>query len=66
LLIADQFEEIYTLCTDAEERKIFLDGLLQAVNNGPFLPYYSPYGQIFYLGRWMIMSLLGDRSNSIN
>ena len=37
LLIADQFEEIYTLCTDAEERKIFLDGLLQAVNNAPFL-----------------------------
>jgi WD40 repeat protein len=36
LLIADQFEEIYTLCTDAEERKIFLDGLLQAVNNTPF------------------------------
>ncbi|MBE9215402.1 CHAT domain-containing protein [Plectonema cf. radiosum LEGE 06105] len=36
LLIADQFEEIYTLCTDAEERKIFLDGLLQAVNNAPF------------------------------
>ena len=36
LLIADQFEEIYTLCTDANERKIFLDGLLQAVNNAPF------------------------------
>ncbi|MBD2606491.1 CHAT domain-containing protein [Scytonema hofmannii FACHB-248] len=36
LLIADQFEEIYTLCTDAEERKVFLDGLLQAVNNAPF------------------------------
>ncbi|BAZ40306.1 WD-repeat protein [Calothrix sp. NIES-4101] len=36
LLIADQFEEIYTLCTDAEERKIFLDGLLQAVNNAAF------------------------------
>ncbi|MGB3642548.1 MAG: CHAT domain-containing protein [Rivularia sp. (in: cyanobacteria)] len=36
LLIADQFEEIYTLCTDADERKIFLDGLLQAVNNAPF------------------------------
>jgi WD40 repeat protein len=36
LIIIDQFEEIYTLCTDAEERKIFLDGLLQAVNNAPF------------------------------
>jgi WD40 repeat protein/energy-coupling factor transporter ATP-binding protein EcfA2 len=36
LIIIDQFEEIYTLCTNAEERKIFLDGLLQAVNNAPF------------------------------
>lgn len=37
LLIADQFEEIYTLCTESEERKTFLDSLLQAVNNAPFL-----------------------------
>lgn len=36
LLIADQFEEIYTLCTESEERKIFLDSLLQAVRNAPF------------------------------
>jgi hypothetical protein len=36
LLVGDQFEEIYTLCADASERKIFLDGLLQAVNNAPF------------------------------
>ncbi|MBW4628105.1 MAG: CHAT domain-containing protein [Brasilonema octagenarum HA4186-MV1] len=35
LLVGDQFEEIYTLCADASERKIFLDGLLQAVNNAP-------------------------------
>ncbi|WP_238360926.1 NACHT and WD repeat domain-containing protein [Iningainema tapete] len=33
LLVGDQFEEIYTLCADASERKIFLDGLLQAVKN---------------------------------
>ena len=36
LLIADQFEEIYTLCTDAEERRIFLDNLLYAVEKAPF------------------------------
>jgi WD40 repeat protein/energy-coupling factor transporter ATP-binding protein EcfA2 len=36
LLIADQFEEIYTLCTDAEERRIFLDNLLYAVEKSPF------------------------------
>ncbi|MEC4815990.1 MAG: CHAT domain-containing protein, partial [Scytonema sp. PMC 1069.18] len=36
LLVGDQFEEIYTLCADASERKIFLDGLLQAVKNAPF------------------------------
>ncbi len=35
LLVADQFEEIYTLCSDASDRKIFLDGLLQAVKNVP-------------------------------
>ncbi|MEC4816755.1 MAG: hypothetical protein SAK29_26325 [Scytonema sp. PMC 1069.18] len=36
LLVGDQFEEIYTLCLDASDRKIFLDGLLQAVKNAPF------------------------------
>ncbi|WP_448267427.1 nSTAND1 domain-containing NTPase [Nostoc sp. DSM 114159] len=36
LLIADQFEEIYTLCTESESRKTFLDSLLQAVKNAPF------------------------------
>ncbi|WP_063800834.1 nSTAND1 domain-containing NTPase [Mastigocoleus testarum] len=33
LLIADQFEELYTLCKDPEERKAFLDRLLEAINN---------------------------------
>ena len=32
LLIADQFEELYTLCQDNSERQIFLDQLLDAVN----------------------------------
>ncbi|BAZ06025.1 nSTAND1 domain-containing NTPase [Calothrix sp. NIES-3974] len=31
LLIADQFEELYTLCTDAQERQTFLDRLLEAI-----------------------------------
>jgi WD40 repeat protein len=32
LLVADQFEELYALCQDAEERQHILDELLQAVN----------------------------------
>ncbi|BAY42117.1 WD-repeat protein (plasmid) [Nostoc sp. NIES-2111] len=35
VLIADQFEELYTLCQDTKERKIFLDHLLNAVNTVP-------------------------------
>ncbi|UKO98745.1 nSTAND1 domain-containing NTPase [Nostoc sp. UHCC 0870] len=35
VLIADQFEELYTLCQDAEERRIFLDHLLNAVKTVP-------------------------------
>jgi hypothetical protein len=35
LLIVDQFEEIYTLCPDAQERQIFIDSLLKAINNTP-------------------------------
>ncbi|RUT04264.1 hypothetical protein DSM106972_044920 [Dulcicalothrix desertica PCC 7102] len=33
LLIIDQFEEIFTLCSNVEQRKIFIDKLLQKVNN---------------------------------
>jgi energy-coupling factor transporter ATP-binding protein EcfA2 len=32
LLVADQFEELYTLCQDVQERQIFLIRLLEAVN----------------------------------
>ncbi|NES22337.1 MAG: CHASE2 domain-containing protein, partial [Symploca sp. SIO3E6] len=32
LLVADQFEELYTLCKNGSERQIFLDQLLEAVN----------------------------------
>jgi len=35
VVIADQFEELYTLCQDSEERQIFLDNLLNAVKNVP-------------------------------
>jgi len=35
LLVADQFEELYTLCQDDSERQIFLDQLLEAVNQTP-------------------------------
>jgi len=31
LLVADQFEELYTLCQDVEERQVFLTRLLEAV-----------------------------------
>ncbi|MBW4598390.1 MAG: CHAT domain-containing protein [Calothrix sp. FI2-JRJ7] len=31
LLVADQFEELYTLCRDPQERKAFLDRLLEAI-----------------------------------
>ena len=35
VVIADQFEELYTLCNNAEERKILLDNLLNAVEKVP-------------------------------
>ena len=35
VLIADQFEELYTLCQDTAERQIFLDNLLNAVSSVP-------------------------------
>lgn len=33
LLIADQFEELYTISKDLQERKAFLDRLLEVINN---------------------------------
>ncbi|WP_460204657.1 nSTAND1 domain-containing NTPase [Scytonema sp. NUACC21] len=32
LLVADQFEELYTLCQDTQKRQVFLDRLLEATN----------------------------------
>ncbi|MBD2300415.1 eIF2A-related protein [Nostoc sp. FACHB-190] len=36
VLIADQFEELYTLCQNSKERQIFLDHLLTAVKTVPY------------------------------
>jgi WD40 repeat protein len=33
LLVADQFEELYTMSRDTQERKAFLDRLLEAINH---------------------------------
>jgi WD40 repeat protein len=35
LLVADQFEELYTLCQDEQERQVFLEQLLEVVNHTP-------------------------------
>jgi WD40 repeat protein len=35
LLVADQFEELYTLCRDAQERLLFLDSLLEVSDRTP-------------------------------
>ncbi|MGF1674282.1 MAG: CHAT domain-containing protein [Rivularia sp. (in: cyanobacteria)] len=35
LLVADQFEELYTLCRNSQERQAFLDRLLEAINSCP-------------------------------
>lgn len=35
LLVVDQFEELYSLCQDVEERQYFLTMLLEAVNYSP-------------------------------
>ncbi len=36
LLVIDQFEEVYTLCPNAQERQIFIDSLVNAVNHTPW------------------------------
>lgn len=38
LLIADQFEELYTLCPDPDTRRRFLDLLIETVQTGSTLP----------------------------
>ncbi len=34
LLVVDQFEETFTLCKDADERKVFIENLLSLANDG--------------------------------
>ncbi|MCB8788777.1 WD40 repeat domain-containing protein [Planktothrix agardhii] len=41
LLIADQFEELYTLCHDEQTRRKFLDSLLNAFESSTHKPPYS-------------------------
>ncbi len=41
LLIADQFEELYTLCRDEQTRRQFLDSLLNAFESPTHKPPYS-------------------------
>ncbi|GAA6615430.1 CHAT domain-containing protein [Scytonema sp. NUACC26] len=36
LLVADQFEELYTLCRDTQKRQVFLDRLIEATNLSDF------------------------------
>ncbi len=64
LLIADQFEEIYTLCTDQKIRRSFLDTLLASF---PSLPSQSEYKRVLvatmradFLGNALLYPPFGD------
>jgi WD40 repeat protein len=64
LLIADQFEEIYTLCTDQKIRRSFLDTLLASF---PSLPSQSQYKRVLvatmradFLGNALLYPPFGD------
>ncbi|HEY9692996.1 MAG TPA: CHAT domain-containing protein [Oculatellaceae cyanobacterium] len=48
LLVADQFEELYTQCADAQERLCFLDNLLNAVHNAPLFTLVLTLRADFY------------------
>ncbi|MGB3204688.1 MAG: hypothetical protein WBB28_06855, partial [Crinalium sp.] len=48
LLVADQFEELYTQCADAQERLCFLDNLLNAVRNAPLFTLVLTLRADFY------------------
>jgi tetratricopeptide (TPR) repeat protein len=54
LLIADQFEELYTLCTDENTRRNFLDRLLAGIaapaNRSPFAPVLIATMRADFLG----------------
>jgi WD40 repeat protein len=64
LLIADQFEEIYTLCTDQKVRRSFLDALLASF---PSCPSQSHYKRVLvatmradFLGNALLYPPFGD------
>ncbi|NJM74119.1 MAG: CHAT domain-containing protein [Scytonema sp. RU_4_4] len=48
VLVADQFEELYTLCPDFEERESFLDCLLGAVYDAPYFKLVLTLRSDFY------------------
>ncbi|MBW4633094.1 MAG: CHAT domain-containing protein [Iphinoe sp. HA4291-MV1] len=48
LLVADQFEELYTLCPDFEERESFLDCVLGAVYDAPHFKLVLTLRSDFY------------------
>jgi WD40 repeat protein/energy-coupling factor transporter ATP-binding protein EcfA2 len=48
VVIADQFEELYTLCDNLEERNIFIDNLLNAVHNAPGFTLVLTLRAVFY------------------
>ncbi len=55
LLIADQFEELYTLCQDATERHLFFDRLLSAIQ-----PSHIPASQQPALPLSLVVTMRAD------
>ena len=51
LLIVDQFEELFTLCREQNERKAFVDNLMAAVDNHPSDEVHPPALVLFILLR---------------
>ncbi|OKH34173.1 hypothetical protein NIES2101_39415 [Calothrix sp. HK-06] len=67
LIIVDQFEEVYTLISDAAERKLFIDSLLNAVENIPGLTVVLTlradfYGEALFYNRFAD-ALIGTQFN---
>jgi hypothetical protein len=59
LLVVDQFEEIYTLCPNLEERQIFIDGLLNVCVGEQFSPTVVMTLRADFLGKAMSYQPLG-------
>jgi uncharacterized protein YjbI with pentapeptide repeats len=59
LLVVDQFEEIYTLCPNVEERQIFIDGLLNVCVGEQFSTTVVMTLRVDFLGKAMSYQPLG-------